>query len=109
MDPFPLSKKYPSHLPELPKAEKLMLCRVCPVVYVYRGTGGSLHSKGNVINIPQDVQTVANTLSRPPEDLALVVVERPGKTLADHEDFQVRPNVIRRWALLFTRLRMDFG
>eukprot|EP00957_Ditylum_brightwellii_P039367 2977665-Ditylum_brightwellii.AAC.1 len=53
MDPH--QDGFPHHLPKLSKIEEILIAQVYPVMKTYHLKGGTIGSKGDVLNIEQDI------------------------------------------------------
>ena len=79
----------PAYLQSLTQIEELLIARANPIMCVYTKHGGQYRYKGNVVNVPQDVQSFVNPLPRQTQDVPVIVVRR--KWAEDtFKDFQVR-------------------
>ena len=66
---------------------------VLPIMSLYRLPHGQYTYSGHVINLPQDVASLANTLPRLPSELDVIVVRKEGAA-GSHHDFCVRKSVV---------------
>ena len=75
--------------------EELLFSGVLPIMSHYRLPHRQYAYSGHVINLPQDVASFANTLSRLPSDLDVIVVRKEGAA-ESHHDFHLRRSVVLR-------------
>ena len=82
----------PEQLSNLTKIEQLLIAKSTPVMSIYQtkafGQPGQYHYKGNIINIPQDLNDIVRTLPRTPSTVGLLIVQRQG--VNGLSDFRVR-------------------
>ena len=70
----------PESLQELTQIEEMLIARVFPVMQVYtRPRGGQRSYKGHVLNLPHNVQKVADILPREPKDIPILIFKLNGK------------------------------
>ena len=67
----------------------MLISAVLPIMTLYRLPHGQYGYSGHVINLPQDVESFANTLPCLPSDLDVIVVRKEGANQS-HSDFRVR-------------------
>lgn len=88
MNPRPV----PLVLIDLTPTEQMLIARVHPVLRVYKlkaaGGAGQYKYKGNIINVEQDIQSLATSLPLLPRDLNIILIRRAGMNC--YEDFRVR-------------------
>ena len=105
MDPGPV----PDELAGLTQIEEMLISQFLPMMTVYRLPRGGQHGySGNVINLPQDVQQLVQSLPRRTTDTAIFVIR---KQLDDntHRDFRVRRNVVHRALLWLKENNEDYA
>ena len=73
----------------------MLVSTVLPIMSLYRLPHGQYGYSGHVINLPQDVESFANSLPRLPSQLDVIVVRKEGATQS-HRDFRVRRSVVQR-------------
>ena len=73
----------------------MLISRVMPLMSIYRLPHGQYGYKGHVINLPQDIITLANSLPRLPSELDILLV-RKEESDNTHRDFRVRQSVMLR-------------
>lgn len=69
----------PHQLQGLIQIEEMLIARALPIMRVYIKPGGQRGYSGHCINLPQNVQELAHTLPRFPNDLSVIVVKMKGK------------------------------
>ena len=79
----------PDALLDLSQCEEILISRAFPVIQVYIKSGGSYSYKGHVINLPNNVQHVANVLPHCTKDIPIVAFTIKGKNDFEKE-FKVR-------------------
>ena len=84
----------------------MLISAVMPLMSVYRLRYGQYGYRGNVINLPQNITTLATSLPRLPRDLDVLVVRKEGYDNS-HRDFKVRRSVVLR-ALLWLKQHNKF-
>ena len=86
-----------AHFPlqNLTQVEEMLVSTVLPIMSLYRLPHGQYGYSGHVINLPQDVESFANSLPRLPSQLDVIVVRKEGATQS-HRDFRVRRSVVQR-------------
>ncbi|KAK3917073.1 Maturase K [Frankliniella fusca] len=89
MDPLPV----PQELVGLSYIEKQLICRVHSVFSLYKVQRGQYKYKGQVINFPQQVQNVADTLPHLVADLNNLVVFKLDNDI-NLSDFYVRKDKV---------------
>jgi hypothetical protein len=104
MDPGPI----PSHLPKLSWAEENLIALIMPVMRLTMTNKGTIGYKGNVINIPQDISSFAESLPRHPCELPEIIIRRQGLNPSDHEDYQVNAHNVRTWLLFLKQNHPDY-
>jgi len=75
------------------KVEEMLISAVLPIMSLYRLPHGQYAYSGHVINLPEDVDSFANTLPRLPSELDVIVVRKEGAA-ESHHDFHVRRSVV---------------
>lgn len=80
-------------LQDLSQAEEMLISRVIPIMSLYRLPHGQLGYRGHVINLPQDVTTMATTLPRLPTEINIIIVRMEGTAV--HRDFRVRRSKVQ--------------
>ena len=86
-----------------------MIARAFPVIQVYTKAGGSYGYKGHVINLPNNVQHIADILPHDPKDLPIIAFTVKGKNDFEKE-FKVRRQVVLdalQWLILNNPLYKD--
>lgn len=83
------------YLPEilLIKAEGMLISAVVPIMSIYQLPHGQYGYKAHVINLPQDITTLATSLPCLPKDLDILIVRKEGGENT-HHDFRVRWSVV---------------
>jgi len=84
-----IPSQVPKELQGLTQLEEMLIARVFPVISVYTKPGGQKAYKGHCINFSQDIQELANSLPRYPNQLPVIVVSIKGKDNA-YKDLTVR-------------------
>ena len=90
-----LTKK-PAYLPELTPVEVQLISRACMCVKVNRLPGGQRGYKGHIINIYQDVENLADSLPRLPNEIETFIVKKPGENV-DKKEFLVNRHHVQIW------------
>ncbi|KAJ7860996.1 hypothetical protein B0H14DRAFT_2210845, partial [Mycena olivaceomarginata] len=76
--------------------EEMLIARVKPIMQVRWTRGHQLCYKDHIVNLPQDISSIAQALPRLPEDIDMVIIRRDGVNLEGHVDFIVRRGKVRR-------------
>ena len=71
----------------------MLISGVLPLMSLYHLPHGQYGYSEDVINLPQDVDSFANTLPRLLSELDVIVVRKEGAT-ESHHDFRVRRSVV---------------
>ena len=71
----------------------MLISAVLPIMTLYRLPHGQYGYSGHIINVPQDVASLADKLPRTPADLDVVVI-RKEDAVGHHRDFRVRRSVV---------------
>ena len=71
------------------QVEEMLISRVLPIMSIYRLPHGQSGYSGHVLNLPQDVGSLFNSLPHCPADLDVIVVRKEGSA-ESHKDFRVR-------------------
>ena len=71
----------------------MLISAVLPIMTLYRLPHGQYGYSGHIINLPQDVASLADKLPRTPADLDVVVIRKEG-AVGHHRDFRVRRSVV---------------
>ena len=79
----------PPCLRQLSQVEEMLIARARPVMSVYRKHGGQRGYKGQVLNMPQNVQGFLDRLPCEVSQLPVLVVRHHG-TENTHADLQIR-------------------
>ena len=105
----------PKELSVLSQCEEILIARAFPVIQVYIKAGGSYGYKGHVINLPNNVQRIADILPRTPNDLPIIAFTVKGKNGFEQE-FKVRRQVVLdalQWLILnnplYKNIQIDFS
>ena len=69
----------PHELQNLTQVEEILIARALPAMRVYIKPGGQRGYSGHCINLPQNGTELATSLSRYPQDLAVIIVKVKGK------------------------------
>ena len=77
----------------LTPVEEMLISAVLPIMTLYRLPHGQYGYSGHIINLPQDVASLADKLPRTPADLDVVVIRKEG-AVGHHRDFRVRRSVV---------------
>ena len=67
-----IPSQVPKELQDLTQLEEMLIARVFPVISVYTKPGGQKAYKGHCINFSQDIQELANSLPRHPNQLPVI-------------------------------------
>lgn len=82
----------PDELRDLTHVEQMLIARVNPVLRIYQlrayGSPGQYRYSGNIINVEQDIQSLATTLPQTSSNLNILLVRRNGSN--GYKDFRVR-------------------
>ena len=70
----------------------MLISAVILIMSIYRLPHGQYGYKGHVINLPQDITTLATSLPRLPKELDILTVRKDGSD-STHWDFRVRKAV----------------
>ena len=102
----------PSAVPEalkgLTQIEEMLIARAFPVMQVYtRPRGGQRAYKGHVLNLPHNVQKIADVLPREPKDIPIMIFKINGKNNTSKELVVRREKVLQ--ALLWLTGKNDKG
>ena len=90
----------------LTQVEEMLISAVMPLMSVYRLPHGQYGYSGHVINLPQNVSSIATKLPRLPNDLDILIVTKEGQN-ASHKDFHVRRHKVQQalhWLKLHTKI-----
>ena len=105
----------PKELSVLSQCEEILIARAFPVLQVYIKAGGSYGYKGHVINLPNNVQHIADILPHNPNDLPIIAFTVKGKNGFD-EEFMVSRQVVLdalQWLILnnplYKSIQIDFS
>ena len=79
----------PECLTRLTPVEKSAISIICPSLTVYKCGSYSSKTKGHAISFYQDIQELADTLPRLPQNLPYLVLKHPDERISD-KTFQVR-------------------
>ena len=71
----------------------MLISAVMPLMSIYRLPNGQYGYRGHVINLPQDITTLATSLPRLSKDLDILLVRKEGGENT-HRDFRVRRSVV---------------
>ena len=71
----------------------MLISAVLPIMTLYRLPHGQYGYSGHIINLPQDVASLADKLPRTPADLDVLVIRKEG-AVGHHRDFRVRRSVV---------------
>ena len=69
----------PKELQELTQIEEMLIARALPLMRVYVKPGGQRGYSGHIINLPQDISELAESLPRYPKNVPYLVVSMRGK------------------------------
>eukprot|EP00111_Clytia_hemisphaerica_P020703 TCONS_00061034-protein len=102
----------PSPVPEalkgLTQVEEMLIARAFPVMQVYtRPRGGQRAYKGHVLNLPHNVQKIADVLPREPSDIPVMIFKINGKNNTSKELVVRREKILQ--ALLWLTGKNDKG
>lgn len=78
----------PLCLQRLSQVEEMLIAHACPIMCVYRKSGGQRGYKGHVLNLPQDVQGFLDLLPCNVCDLPVLLLRRVGQDNT-HADLRV--------------------
>ena len=70
----------------------MLISRILPIMSIYHLPHGQYGYSGHVINLPQDVRSLLNSLPRCPADFD-VVVRKKGSNESD-KNFHVRRSIV---------------
>lgn len=90
----------PPCLKGLTELEEMLISRVMPLMQVRHTRGGQTCYKDHIVNLPQNIQTVATRSPRLPENVNLVLIRKQNVDTDRHVDFVVRRKKVRD-ALLY--------
>ena len=62
----------------LTPVEKMLISAILPIMTLYRLPHGQYGYCGHVINLPQDIASLADKLPRTPADLDVIVIRKEG-------------------------------
>ena len=68
----------PADLQGLSEVEELLIARAFPIMSIYRKHGGQRGYKGNVLNLPEDIQGFLNSLPPNVGGLPILVIKKQG-------------------------------
>ena len=71
----------------------MLISAVLPIMTLYRLLHGQYGYSGHVINLPQDIASLADKLPRTPAELDVAVIRKEG-AVGHHRDFRVRRSVV---------------
>ena len=77
----------------LTPVEEMLISAILPIMTLYRLPHGQYGYSGHVINLPQDIASLADKLPRTPSELDVVVIRKEG-AVDHHRDFRVRRSVV---------------
>ena len=77
----------------LTQIEQMLVSPILPIMSVYTVKGGSQRFKGNCINFPQNMQTIASELPRLLKDLDILIMHAPGNR-PNCRTFEVRRQTV---------------
>ncbi|XP_066932700.1 uncharacterized protein [Clytia hemisphaerica] len=102
----------PSPVPEalkgLTQVEEMLIARAFPVMQVYtRPRGGQRAYKGHVLNLPHNVQKIADVLPREPSDIPVMIFKINGKNNTSKELVVRREKILQ--ALLWLTGKNEQG
>ena len=80
----------------------MLIARALPLIHVYLKPGGQKGFSGHWINLPQNVSELAQTLSRYPKELSVIIIEVKGKDNNYKDLFVRRQNVAKALQWLIT-------
>ncbi|CAM9499968.1 unnamed protein product [Ectocarpus sp. 12 AP-2014] len=78
----------------------MLIARCCPIMRVLHLKGGQLGYGGHVVNVAQDISTLAAALPRLAADVPITIIRREGQEPGQHKDLHVRRARVQR-ALLW--------
>ena len=96
----------PIELRGLTQVEEMLISAVMPLMSVYRLPHGQYGYNGHVINLPQNVSSIATKLPRLPNDLDILIITKEGQN-ASHKDFHVRRHKVQQ-ALHWLKLQNKY-
>ena len=79
-DNFMLPSPVPKQLQDLTQTEEMLSSRALPIMSVYVKPGGQRAYKGHCINLPQNIQQLADHLPHYPKDVCVIIVRMKGKS-----------------------------
>ena len=68
----------PAEVQGLSKVEELLIARAFPIMSIYRKHGGQRGYKGNVLNLPDDIQGFLNSLPPNVGGLPILMIRKQG-------------------------------
>ena len=71
----------------------MLISAVLPIMTLYRLPHGQYGYSGHVINLPQNIASLADRLPRTPAEIDVVVIRKEG-AVGYHRDFRVRRSVV---------------
>ena len=77
----------------LTSVEEMLILAILPIMTLYRLPHGQYGYCGHVINLPQDIASLANKLPCTPANLDVIVIHKEG-AVDHHRDFRVRRSVV---------------
>ncbi|KAF7371836.1 hypothetical protein MVEN_00040400 [Mycena venus] len=81
----------PGCVRNLTDMEEMLIARVKPIMQVRWTRGHQLCYKDHIVNLPQDISPIAQTLPRLPENIDMVIIRQDGVNLDGHVDFITDP------------------
>ena len=79
-DNFMLPSPVPKQLQGLTQTEEMLISHALPIMSVYVKPGGQRAYKGHCINLPQNIQQLADCLPHYPKDVSVIIVRMKGKS-----------------------------
>ena len=88
---FMVPSTVPEELQGLTQCEEMLIARAFPLMQVYtKAGGGQLGYKGHVINLPNDIQHIADILPRYAKDVPVILFNVKGNDQQKSISFRVR-------------------
>ena len=97
----PIHGPVPQCLSQLSVVEEMMIAQIAPMMQMYVLPFGQYGYRGNVLNLPQGIQSLATFLPRTGKSVGVITVRLKGKN-DSHKDFRVTRDRVQE-ALLWLR------
>ncbi|CAB1108899.1 unnamed protein product [Ectocarpus sp. CCAP 1310/34] len=80
----------PVELQGLTQTEEMLIAQCCPIMRVLHLKGGQLGYGGHVVNVAQDISTLAAALPRLAADVPIIIIRREGQEPGQHKPVGMR-------------------